>query len=132
MPLLYFRSLLVLTNPRVDIRGGAAGGRDEVVPGHVPHAVDLAVVGDLHPQLNLANAIHQGVAARLVLLLVVVRGGDGGVDDRRLRGRLRGGGGGDGGPVVEVDDAAGPVHEALDCGDFQVEIGNGTKRAREL
>ena len=103
-----------------------------MVLGHGLRVVDLAVVGDLHPDLDLAHAIHRGMTAWLVLLLVVVRGGDGGVDDRRLRGRLRGGGGGDGGPVVEVDDAAGPVHEALDCGDFQVEIGNGTKRAREL
>ena len=35
-------------------------------------------------------------------------------------------------PVVEVDDAAGPVHEAMDCGNFQFEIGNGTERAKEL
>ena len=45
-------------NPRVDLGGGAAGGRDEVVPGHVPHAVDLAVVGDLRPDLDLARAIY--------------------------------------------------------------------------
>ncbi len=65
-----------------------AGGHDKVVLGHVPRPIDLAVVGDLHLDLDLSHPVDGGVPAQLVLLLVVIGGGIGGVDDGRLGRRL--------------------------------------------
>mmetsp|Transcript_5809 Transcript_5809/g.13248 ORF Transcript_5809/g.13248 Transcript_5809/m.13248 type:complete len:243 (+) Transcript_5809:668-1396(+) len=49
--------------PNVNLLAGAARGHDKVILGHVSRAIDLAGVGDLHFDVDFADAVYGCVAS---------------------------------------------------------------------